>query len=167
MLSERQKPESSETEIFKIMKQLGNTILHPEVLKNGNSLLGLWTEVTAEQIWPLLTEWEMQPLSLVLASAPASTRKSRWMRRISNSGKQRKKSPSWEHHRTNPVLVLNFRFGQLWLWLTLIMPNVYKSPINSGYFQANSIHSSDPRWENRESQQEFFYRFLTPFPNRK
>lgn len=59
------------------MKQLGNTILHPEVLKNGNSLLELWRELIAEQIWPWLTEREMQPLSLVLAPAPASARKCR------------------------------------------------------------------------------------------
>lgn len=59
------------------MKQLGNTVLHPEVLQNSNSLLELWTEVIAEQIWPLLTEREIQPVSLVLAPAPASTRKYR------------------------------------------------------------------------------------------
>lgn len=76
MLSECQKPESSETDIFKAMKQLGNTILYPEVLKNGNLLLGLWTEATAEQTWPLLTEWEMQPPS-GFSFSPISTRKSR------------------------------------------------------------------------------------------
>lgn len=32
------------------MKQLGNVILHPQVLQNSNSLLELWTEVIAEQI---------------------------------------------------------------------------------------------------------------------
>jgi len=49
------------------MKQLGNAILYPEVFQNSNSLLELWTEVIAEQIWPLLTEREMQPLCEVLA----------------------------------------------------------------------------------------------------
>lgn len=44
------------------MKQLDNTILHPEVPQNSNSLLELQTEVIAEQIWPLLTEREMQSL---------------------------------------------------------------------------------------------------------
>lgn len=59
------------------MKQLGNTILYPEVLQNSNSLLELWTEVIAEQICPFPTEREMQPLSLVLALTPDSTRKCR------------------------------------------------------------------------------------------
>lgn len=49
------------------MKQLGNAILYPEVFQNSNSLLELWTEVIAEQIWPLLTERDMQPLCVVLA----------------------------------------------------------------------------------------------------
>jgi len=82
------------------MKQLGNTILHPEVLQNSNSLLELWTEVIAEQIWPLQTESEVQSSFLSHFSSNTSQyQKNAGDRGIRNSGRQR-----------NVIVQILFRF---------------------------------------------------------